>query len=35
MTEILFAIAFPVVQLAGLVILGLILRVDRNPESNE
>ena len=29
MTDMLFAIAVPVVQMAGLVILGLIFRVDR------
>ncbi len=29
MAEILLALGMPVVQLAGLVILGLILRVDR------
>ncbi len=35
MSEILFAIAIPTVQLAGLVILGLIFRVDRKREADE
>ena len=30
MTEILLAIAIPAAQLAGLLVLGLVFRVDRN-----
>ncbi len=33
MSELLFCAVFPVCQLAGLVILGLILRVDRCREN--
>ena len=35
MREILFALAIPVVQMVGLVLLGLILRVDRKQEGDE
>ena len=35
MSEILIAIGFPMIQLAGLVIVGLIFRVDRKPEGDQ
>ncbi len=35
MNEILIAIGIPTIQLAGLVIVGLIFRVDRKPEGDQ
>ena len=35
MSEILLAVGIPLLQVAGLVILGLIFRVDRKPEGDE
>ena len=35
MSEILIAIGIPMIQLAGLVIVGLIFRVDRKPEGDQ
>ena len=35
MMELLYCAAFPVCQLAGLVILGLIFSVDRKPEERK
>lgn len=35
MSEILFAIGIPLIQIAGLLIVGLIFRVDRKPEGDE
>ena len=35
MSEILIAIGIPMIHLAGLVIVGLIFRVDRKPEGDQ
>ena len=35
MSEILLAVGIPVIQIAGLVVIGLIFRVDRRPEGDE
>ncbi len=35
MSEILIAIGIPMIQLAGLVIVGSIFRVDRKPEGDQ
>ena len=35
MREILLAVGIPVLQIAALVVIGLIFRVDRRPEGDE
>ncbi len=35
MREILLAVGIPVIQIAGLVVIGLSFRVDRKPEGGE